>query len=88
MTRPGVKFAIAAAAVVAAAVVIYGSSSFTGESEREKRLAALRLVVLPEDGLPLYKTLIEHIPDVVKEVPCACCGESLTYCYTGGCPPT
>ena len=87
MTRPGVKFALASAAVVAAMIAIYGSS-FTGESAREQRLAALQQVVLPEDGLPLFQALLEHIPDVVAQVPCACCDKSLTYCYTGGCPPT
>ncbi len=87
MTRPGVKSALAAAAVVAAMIAIYGSN-FTGESAEEQRLTALQQVVLPEDGLPLYQALLEHIPDVVAEVPCACCDKSLTYCYTGGCPPT
>ena len=88
MMRPGARSAIAAAAVVVAVVAIYGSSFNTGKSDGDQRLVALRQVVLPEDGLPLYQALLEHIPDVVAQVPCACCDKSLTYCYPGGCPPT
>lgn len=43
---------------------------------------------LPPDGAQLYKVLLEEIPEVVKNVPCACCGESLAWCYQGGCPYT
>ncbi len=43
---------------------------------------------LPPDGLALYRTLLREIPEVVSQVPCACCNQSLSWCYEGGCPPT
>lgn len=43
---------------------------------------------LPPDGLALYQTLLREIPEVVSQVPCACCNQSLSWCYEGGCPPT
>ena len=88
MTRTA-NYAIATAALVAVvAAATYGPNVFSGESERDKRLAALRQVALPGDGLPLFGALLQEIPDVVAQVPCACCGNSLKWCYSGGCPPT
>ena len=43
---------------------------------------------LPPDGAQLYRVLLKEIPEVVSEIPCACCGESLAWCYRGGCPST
>ncbi len=54
----------------------------------QERLARLQQLRLPADGLALYQTLLREIPDVTSQVPCACCGESLTWCYEGGCPPS
>ena len=42
---------------------------------------------LPPDGIALYKALLEEIPEVVSQVPCACCNKTLKWCYEGGCPP-
>ena len=46
------------------------------------------LAELPPDGLALYQALLTQIPEVVSEVPCACCNKTLRWCYEGGCPPT
>lgn len=54
----------------------------------EARLAHLRRLEIPEDGLPLFRFLQREIPDVVSQIPCSCCGEMLTACYEGRCPPT
>ena len=79
---------IAATLLVSTLAVVVGCSTFGGDEGDSERLAALREVALPEDGLSLYQALLEEIPDVVAEGPCACCDNSLKWCYTGGCPPT
>lgn len=71
------KAAIAMVAVVA--VVAVGSYLLQGPSQPPP---------LPPDGLALYQTLLREIPEVVSQVPCACCNQSLSWCYEGGCPPT
>ena len=71
------KAAIVTAAVVA--VLAVGSYLLQGESQPPP---------LPPDGLALYRTLLREIPEVVSQVPCACCNQSLSWCYEGGCPPT
>lgn len=40
------------------------------------------------DGAPLYAFLLKEIPEVVSQIPCSCCGQMLSWCYEGGCPPT
>ena len=45
-------------------------------------------IELPPDGLELYATLRDEIPEVVSQVPCVCCNKTLSWCYAGGCPPT
>ena len=42
---------------------------------------------LPPDGLPLYRFLLKEAPELVSQVPCACCGKMLKACYLGACPP-
>ena len=54
----------------------------------DEGLTRLQNLNLPPDGLALYQTLLQEIPDVVSQIPCACCGESLAWCYEGGCPPS
>ena len=71
------KAAIALVAVVA--VLAGGSYLLQGQSQPSP---------LPPDGLALYRTLLREIPEVVSQVPCACCNQSLSWCYEGGCPPT
>ena len=70
------KAVIALAAVAAVLAVGY---FLQGESQPPP---------LPPDGLALYQTLLKEIPEVVSQVPCACCNQSLSWCYEGGCPPT
>lgn len=79
---------IAAVLLVSTLAAVVGFSTFSGDDGDSARLVALQQVALPEDGLPLYQALLKEIPDVVAEVPCACCDKSLKWCYTGGCPPT
>ena len=55
---------------------------------QEGRLDQLRAVRLPADGQPLFQALMREIPDVVSQIPCACCGEPLSACYNGACPFT
>ena len=64
------------------------TAAHLGAEPSEERLARLQQLRLPADGLALYQTLLREIPDVTSQVPCACCGESLTWCYEGGCPPS
>ena len=71
------KAVIATVAVVA--VLAAGSYLLRGPSQPPP---------LPPDGLALYQTLLREIPEVVSQVPCACCNQSLSWCYEGGCPPT
>ena len=54
----------------------------------ETRLTQLQALELPPDGLELYQTLLQEIPEVVSQVPCACCKKMLSTCYEGFCPPT
>ena len=61
------------------------TSSCNGKQARRERLSELKV---PADGSALYRFMLKQIPDVVSQVPCACCGESLAWCYRGGCPPT
>jgi hypothetical protein len=67
-------------AVAAAAVLLAGGGYLLHEQSQPPPL--------PPDGLALYRTLLEEIPEVVSEVPCACCKQTLSWCYEGGCPPT
>ena len=67
-------------AVAAAAVLLAGGGYLLNEQSQPPEL--------PPDGLALYRTLLEEIPEVVSQVPCACCKQTLSWCYQGGCPPT
>ena len=58
------------------------------DNQTDSRLARLRGMELPPDGLDLYQTLLTEIPEVVSQVPCACCNKMLATCYRGFCPPT
>lgn len=72
---------IAGIAATCLAIALLGSCSTKRASED--------LPPIPQqDGKALYAFLLEQIPDVVAQVPCACCGESLKWCYEGGCPPS
>ncbi len=50
--------------------------------------ARLSQLTVPPDGSKLYSFMLREIPDIVSELPCACCAMSLEWCYEGGCPPT
>lgn len=58
------------------------------EAPEEPLRTELQNVKLPPDGQALYDTLMQRIPEVVSQIPCACCGEMLSACYEGFCPPT
>lgn len=73
-------------AVLALAIsVLHFSESDNQLDNQRERLAQL---TLPPDGSKLYSFLLREIPDIVSEIPCACCAMSLDACYRGGCPPT
>lgn len=76
--RTVVSIGALAAALLAVAGVFWGMASEIAPASPE---------TLPPDGEALYAALLEQIPEVVAEVPCSCCGESLKWCYEGGCPP-
>ena len=76
-------FAVVGVTALALIVVVSGSHD-SGEADRLERLRALEL---PSDGAPLFQTLLREIPDVVSEIPCGCCSQTLAWCYEGGCPP-
>ena len=68
-------------------ILFVAGGGFLSE-EPDGRMEQLQKLSLPADGLALYQTLLEEIPDVVSQIPCACCGEALSWCYEGGCPPS
>ena len=80
------KTGILLGSVVLLLALFFGSgTSFSKPvDDRMKRLQTLGL---PADGLALYQFLLQEIPDVVSQVPCACCKKMLSWCYEGGCPP-
>lgn len=72
---------IAGVIVTLVTVALLGSCS--------TKLAREDLPPIPrQDGKPLYAFLLEEIPEVISQVPCACCDQSLKWCYEGGCPPS
>ena len=50
--------------------------------------AHLSRLIVPPDGSKLYSFMLKEIPDIVSDIPCACCAMNLDWCYKGGCPPT
>ncbi|NIN00838.1 MAG: hypothetical protein GTO24_22975 [candidate division Zixibacteria bacterium] len=64
---------------------LYLSQSGADLDDRRTRLSQL---TVPPDGLKLYRFMLKEIPDIVSEIPCACCTMTLDECYRGGCPPT
>ncbi len=79
MKRLKTKGIAVIATVAVVAVLAAGSYLLRGQGQPPP---------LPPDGLALYQTLLREIPEVVSQVPCACCNQSLSWCYEGGCPPT
>lgn len=75
-------------AVLAVGIYIGVSSSTEAPAPSDPSRAHLQEIKLPADGLALYKALLREIPEVVSEVPCACCNQKLSACYEGLCPPT
>ena len=69
-------------------LILIAAALLLPDSQQDERLARLRETELPPDGLELYQTLLREIPEVVSQVPCACCGEMLSACYRGACPPS
>jgi len=59
-----------------------------GANEQAARRERLSHLQVPPDGAGLYRFMMKHIPDIVSEVECACCGEPLSACYQGRCPFT
>ena len=76
-------FAVVGVTALALIVVVSGSLEPGGGDRLEK----LRALELPSDGAALYQTLLREIPDVVSQIPCSCCSQTLAWCYEGGCPP-
>ncbi|MFT5086188.1 MAG: hypothetical protein ACI8PG_000535 [Planctomycetota bacterium] len=74
--------------VIVLAAGMYIGASNSAEAPTAPDRVRLQEVTLPADGLALYKTLLKEIPEVVSEVPCACCNQKLSTCYGGFCPPT
>ena len=76
--------AMAAAALLAAGFIAYfpAGKSMPGEKADTGEMASI------PDGLSLYSFLLREIPEIVSQVPCACCNHALSWCYQGGCPPT
>ncbi len=73
---------------LAGCLILSAGAGYLYFERADPRLAHLRSLELPEDGLPLFRFLLREIPDVVDSVPCSCCGEMLSACYEGKCPPT
>jgi hypothetical protein len=84
--RWGLYAAVALLALLAMVVSkVYLSQEGTNLDGRMARLSQL---TVPPDGSKLYSFMLREIPDIVSELPCACCAMSLEWCYEGGCPPT
>ena len=69
-------------------LVLFAASGGFLSEQPDGRMDRLQKLSLPADGLALFQTLLKEIPDVVSQIPCACCGETLSWCYEGGCPPS
>jgi hypothetical protein len=83
--RRGLYAAVALLALLAIIVPqLYMSQDVVDLDDRRTRLSRL---TLPPDGSMLYNFLLREIPDIVSEIPCACCAMNLNACYRGGCPP-
>jgi hypothetical protein len=41
-----------------------------------------------ENGKILYEFLLKEAPELMAQIPCACCDKTLDWCYKGGCPFT
>ena len=80
------KIGILLGGAVLLLVLFVGSGSFFSKPA-DDRMERLQRLNLPADGLVLYKFLLQEVPDVVSQVPCACCKKMLSWCYEGGCPP-
>ena len=57
-------------------------------ADLDDQRARLSRLTVPPDGSQLYSFLLREIPDIVSEIPCACCAEYLDACFKGRCPPT
>ena len=69
-------------------LIAFASAVNFSDNHPDTRRARLQNIDLPPDGLALYHTLMQEIPEVVSQVPCACCDEMLSACYQGACPPS
>lgn len=83
--RRGLYATVALLALLAIIIPqLYMSQEVVDLDDRRVRLSRL---TLPPDGSKLYSFLLGEIPDIVSEIPCACCAMNLDACYRGGCPP-
>ncbi len=55
-----------------------------GSDDRRKEMPPLP----KEDGKVLYEFLLREAPELMAQIPCACCDKTLDWCYKGGCPYT
>jgi len=69
---------------VVSVVVIFLILSFGVTANSEDRRESMP--PLPkENGKVLYEFLNKEAPELMAQIPCACCGEMLDWCYEGGC---
>lgn len=74
-------------------VVALGYAGFTAlraslATPERARLDRLWQLEVPRPGAARFAFLKEHVPDVVSQVTCSCCGNKLIQCYEGACPPS
>lgn len=64
--------------------LIVSFALFAGSEESRKNMPPLP----KEDGKVLYEFLLKEAPELMAQIPCACCDKMLDWCYKGGCPDT
>jgi hypothetical protein len=83
------RWGLYAAVALLALLVMVASNVYLSQdgADLDGRRARLSQLTVPPDGSRLYSFMLQQIPDIVSELPCACCAMSLEWCYEGGCPP-
>ena len=69
-------------------VILFAGAAMFTANQPDNHRSRLQKMELPPDGLALYHTLMQEIPEVFSQIPCACCGDMLSDCYQGSCPPS
>jgi hypothetical protein len=77
------------AVALLALLAMVGSKAYLSQdgADLDGQRERLSQLTVPPDGSKLYSFMLKEIPDIVSELPCACCAMSLEWCYEGGCPP-